>query len=231
MSQRKYKHIFFDLDRTLWDFEGNSVETLKDLQRQFKLDYIDESEFRETFHFFNELHWKMFREGRIKKEGLRKERFNDTLKKFGIVDNSLSARLSEEYIRLGPTKSGLMPYAKEVLERLKHHYTLYIITNGFLEVQSRKMNSSGIESYFKKVISSEMASASKPAKGIFEYALSSANAKKNESIMVGDDLELDILGAKKFGIDQVYFNPSALTHIEKVTFEIKSLLELSDILP
>jgi putative hydrolase of the HAD superfamily len=226
----KYKHIYFDLDRTLWDFEGNSIDTLRDIQVKYDLAHIDAEEFRQTFSFFNEEHWRMFREGRIKKEDMRQERFRKTLSKFGIQSKMLAGKIAAEYIRIGPTKTGLVPYAKEILEELHLHYSLYVITNGFLDVQTHKLQNSGISDYFKKVITSEHARSSKPKPGIFQHALTTANAKKSESLMVGDDLELDILGAKEFGIDQVYFNPAGLKHNESVTFEIRSLSELKKIL-
>jgi putative hydrolase of the HAD superfamily len=226
----KYKHIYFDLDRTIWDFEGNATETLLDIQEKFDLKHISAEDFRKTFSHFNEQHWQMFREGRIKKEDLRNERFKKTLAKFGINDEVFAENVAIEYIRIGPTKTGLIPFAREVIEELHKYYTLYIITNGFLDIQSHKLKNSGVQHYFKKVITSEHALASKPRQGIFEYALTAANAKKSESLMVGDDLELDILGAKSFGIDQVYFNPLSVEHSESVTFEINSLLELKKIL-
>ena len=226
----KYKHIYFDLDRTIWDFEGNATETLLDIQEKFDLKHIPAEDFRKTFSYFNEQHWQLFREGRIKKEDLRNERFKKTLAKFGFKDEIFAEKVAIEYIRIGPTKTGLIPFAREVIEELHKHYTLYIITNGFYDIQSHKLHNSRIDTYFSKVITSEDAQASKPKRGIFEYALSTANAKKKESLMVGDDLELDILGAKSFGIDQAYFNPLGLKHKESVTFEINSLLDLKKIL-
>jgi putative hydrolase of the HAD superfamily len=226
----KYKHIYFDLDRTIWDFEGNSVHTLRDLQEKFDLTHIDSSEFHKTFNYYNELHWQMFREGRINKEDLRQERFRKTLEKFEINDRSLAEKVAIEYLKIGPTKTGLLPYAKEVLDKLHKTYSLYIITNGFNDIQIHKLTNSGVIDYFKKVITSEHARSSKPKQEIFQYALTAANAKKKESLMVGDDLEIDILGAKAFGMDQVYFNPAGLQHNESVTYEIQSLLELTKIL-
>jgi putative hydrolase of the HAD superfamily len=229
-SVRKYKHIYFDLDRTIWDFDGNSVQTLRDIQEKFDLLTIGPDEFHQAFNYYNEQHWKMFREGKINKADLRHERFKKTLKKFGIHDKALAEKISVEYIRIGPTQTGLVPFAEEILGQLSSKYSLYIITNGFLDIQTNKLKNSGVYSYFKKIFTAEHAHASKPNQRIFEYALKSVNAKKKECLMIGDDLELDILGAKAYGIDQVYYNPFCLKHHESVTYEINSLLELKKIL-
>ena len=227
---RKYKHIYFDLDRTIWDFEGNSYQTIRDLVEKFNLNPIDPDDFHRVYTYFNEQHWAMFREGKINKEKLRLERFIKTLEEFKIYDNQLAEKIALEYIKIGPTKTGLIPHAKEILEELSHKYALYVITNGFIEIQTDKLRNSGISSYFKRVFTSEHARSSKPDHGIFEYALTAVNARKKESLMIGDDLELDIIGAKTFGIDQVYYNPLQLKQSVHATYEIMSLLELKQIL-
>jgi putative hydrolase of the HAD superfamily len=227
---RKYKHIYFDLDRTIWDFEGNSYQTIRDLVEKFNLNPIDPDDFHRVYTHFNEQHWAMFREGKINKEKLRLERFVKTLEEFKIYDNQLAEKIALEYIKIGPTKTGLMPHAKEILDELSGKYSLYVITNGFIEIQTDKLRNSGISSYFKRVFTSEHARSGKPNRGIFEYALTAVNARKKESLMIGDDLELDIIGAKTFGIDQVYYNPLQLKHSVHATYEIMSLLELKQIL-
>jgi putative hydrolase of the HAD superfamily len=127
-------------------------------------------------------------------------------------------------------QTALIPNAKYILKYLIKNYSLYIITNGFMDVQLAKIKNSGLSGYFKKIFTSEHARSSKPNRGIFEYALKSVNARKKESLMIGDDLEIDIKGAREFGIDQVYFNPSGIRHNDRLTYEIHSLLELKDLL-
>jgi putative hydrolase of the HAD superfamily len=227
---KKYKHIYFDLDRTIWDFDGNSYHTLKDILEKFDLSNIDPDDFYKAYSYFNEQHWAMFREGKINKENLRLERFIKTLDKFGISNRELAEKISIEYIRIGPTRTGLVPYAREILEELSANYSLYIITNGFIDIQTNKLKNSSVYSYFKRIFTSEHAQTSKPNRGIFEYALSTVNAKKKESLMIGDDLEVDILGALAYGIDQVFYNPLGLQHNVQVTYEIRSLMELKEIL-
>jgi len=129
-----------------------------------------------------------------------------------------------------PKRTALVPHTYEVLEYLSSKYHLHIITNGFNEVQFTKLKACGIDKFFDMVITSEMSGAHKPQEQAFSHSIASAKAKKYECLMVGDDLEVDIMGAKRFGIDQVYFNPSCKPHDEDVTFEIKSLKELKAIL-
>ena len=227
---RKYKHIYFDLDRTIWDFDGNSFLALIDILNKFDLRHLDQHEFHKVYSIVNEEYWAMFRKGKINKQNLRLERFIKTLSQFGINDPGLAEKISDEYSRIGPTKTGLVPYAKEILEELSTDYSFYIITNGFTDIQINKLKNSGVYSYFKRIFTAEHAYASKPDREIFEFALNTVNAKKKESLMVGDNLEIDILGARAYGIDQVYYNPLNLGHTEKVTYEMRSLLELREIL-
>lgn len=228
----KYKHLFFDLDRTLWDFDRNSRDALADILQHYGLlsDRLDAIRFYDTYSRINDHFWSLYRIGQIGKEFMRKERFVLALATFGIHDETLAAKIGEDYIRLSPYKTSLIPHTVETLEYLHARYALYIITNGFDDVQFIKLNNSGLNGYFRKVFTSEQARSNKPAREIFHLALSAVNARKEESLMIGDDMEVDILGASAFGIDQVYFNPDALPHHEKPTFEIRNLKELQDIL-
>ena len=229
---RKYKHLFFDLDRTLWDFEKNSVKALEIIFEKRELDTIfpDFNHFIKTYKGHNEHLWDLYKQRKIKKEELRNERFLLTLRDFGVHDPILAEHMGDDYVELSPLQTVLFPDTIEVLNKLKSKYQMYIITNGFVEVQYKKLKNSGLEQYFERVITSEEARASKPNPEIFHAALSAANAKKTESLMIGDDLENDILGAKKFGLDQVYFNPNKESHQENVTFEINKLKQLTEIL-
>ena len=128
-----------------------------------------------------------------------------------------------DYVTISPTKTVLFPHSHEALSYLKNKYALFVLTNGFKQVQTTKLKNCNLEQYFTKLICSEDIGVQKPKTEAFRYALKTVNAKKNESIMIGDDLNVDILGAKKSGIDQVYFNPKKITHNEQPTFEITSL--------
>ncbi|MEA3316871.1 MAG: HAD-IA family hydrolase, partial [Bacteroidota bacterium] len=153
-----------------------------------------------------------------------------TLEEYGIKNDELAQKIGDDYITISPTKMKLFPHTHETLKYLNEKYNLYIITNGFNEVQFVKMKNCGLEDYFDKIFTSENAGAQKPNMKIFEFALNSVNAKKKESIMIGDDLESDILGAKKYGLDQIFFNVVGREHNEDITYEINSLKKLQEIL-
>lgn len=229
---KKYKHLFIDLDRTIWDFEKNAAETFKDIYTKYKLKErgIESLElFIKTYKIHNDLLWSYYRKGKILKEILSVKRFQLTLEDFGINDPLLAVQIGDDYISISPYKTNLFPYTHESLAYLKSKYTLHLITNGFEEVQQTKIDISDLRKYFTEIITSEEAGAKKPEKKIFEYSLKKTNAKKEESIMIGDDLKVDILGAKSFGIDQVYVNFENISHSENVTFEINSLKKLQEI--
>lgn len=229
---KKYKHLFFDLDRTIWDFDENSKETLLEIYDKFQLDnhFIDFIQFYNIYHDNNEKLWIEYREGNLKKEVLRSLRFYNTLLDVKVKNQKLAHLIGNDYVKISPTKKNVFPYTYESLKYLKDKkYKLYIITNGFNEVQFIKMKNCNLNSYFSRVITGENAGYYKPNPEIFHYSLSSVNAKKSESIMIGDDLEVDIHGASNAGIDQVYFNPNNIPHNSEITFEISSLKELMEI--
>ncbi len=229
---KKYKHLFFDIDRTLWDYETNARETMTEIFAKHNLEKYNFNfeQFYSTFNHYNELLWTKFRNGKIKKIILRDRRFYLALKKLGIDNNDLALKLSSDYIEISPSKTGLFPEVIETLNYLKPKYNLHVITNGFNEVQFKKLKNCGIEHFFEKIVTSDNAKSQKPNMKIFEYALTSVNAKKNESLMIGDDFKIDILGAKNYGFDQVYFNPLKKKHTLKPTYEIFSIKMLKDFL-
>jgi putative hydrolase of the HAD superfamily len=229
---QKYSHIFFDLDRTLWDFDRNSKETLTELFFRHKLDkFIDNPEvFVDIYHDVNLQLWDLYRKGEMTKEVLRFKRFQISFDHFGIHDDQLTSDFGDEYLAISPTKTILVPHTKETLDYLFARYKLHIITNGFLKTQEIKMKNCGLDIYFQSLTTSETIGYNKPRSEIFQHALSSVNARKKESIMIGDDLEVDILGARKFGIDQVFLNRDNIIHEDKITYEIKVLTELLEIL-
>ncbi len=227
-----YKHIFFDLDRTLWDFDRNSAQALTEVLHQHNLNKIIDSfeEFVEIYHGINILLWDDYRKGKISKEDLRSHRFYLTLKKIGITDRELADRIGNDYLRISPAKTLLVPHALEILDYLSGRYCMHILTNGFHSTQTTKISNSGIKPYFDTLITSETVGHHKPAREIFQYALQLIGTSSSECLMIGDDLVVDILGARNSGIDQVFFNPENIPHRETVTYEISSLSELKDIL-
>ncbi len=231
LNTKKYKNIYFDLDRTLWDFETNSEKTLQELLIEYFPEKKDQfKKLLSVYYPVNEKLWVLYRKGLVTKEVLRTKRFTESLKQLGINDTEKTIQFGNDYIKRSPYQKGLFPYAIETLEYLKTKgYRLFLLTNGFREVQVVKIAQSGIEKYFDKMICSEDAGYQKPHRKIFEYALKSVNAKKAESIMIGDDLNTDIAGAKKFGMDCIYFNTVNKKHDIAVTHEVNSLKELQGI--
>ena len=200
------KHVFFDLDHTLWDFDKNSGLTFKKI---FELNNIniELGTFLEVYEPINLKYWKLYREERVSKPDLRYGRLKEAFDTLGVsVNDDMINYLSEAYIDYLTTFNHLFEGAIEILEYLQYKYHLHIITNGFEEAQERKMQNSKIRSYFKTVTNSEMVGVKKPNPKIFNYALNSAEANPNESIMIGDSLEADIAGAQKVGMRTIHFD-------------------------
>ncbi len=229
----KYKHLFFDLDHTLWDFEKNSKECLLEIYDTFKLDeLIHEFEFfYQEFSKINKQYWSWLESNVITHEELRRRRFRDTLTNLGVeADEALGLKINEHFLGILPNKAHLIEGAVEVLDYLLPHYQLHIISNGWQEVQVNKMKSSEIHHYFGEIITNEVAGSRKPNIEIFRYALRTTNAQLVESLMIGDNYEADILGAKTIEMDTVFYNPEKISIDAKPTFEIERLIELKDIL-
>ncbi|MDX9882478.1 MAG: YjjG family noncanonical pyrimidine nucleotidase [Prolixibacteraceae bacterium] len=204
---RKYDHIFFDLDHTLWDFESNSREALRLTLEKHNLLYQLPSfdEFVSVYEAVNSRLWDDYREKKISKFLLTSQRFSMSLDPFEVKDYD-SQELNDCYLDFMAGQTGLYPRVMETLWWLKTRgYQIHIITNGFQEVQYKKLKSSGLDQFISRVFISEVVQSPKPERAIFEYALKSCNAKKTRSIMVGDNWEVDIVGALNFGIDQVMF--------------------------
>ena len=230
---KKYKHLFFDLDHTLWDFETNSKNALSlifNAEELAKRGVPDFAHFYECYYEVNGYWWRQYHHKKISKEELRTKRFYETLLRFQVDDATLAERIGEQYLELSPLQTALFPDTLEVLEYLDGKYEMHIITNGFKEVAPIKMELSGLQPYFKNVFISEEIGHQKPERAIFDFALQQSSAIAEESIMIGDNMEADILGAKNAGMDQIYFNPNQKRRKDRVTYEIFSMLELKTIL-
>jgi len=227
------KHIFFDLDRTLWDFETNAYKTLSELYEEHALSKKGISNvdvFIDNYKMHNEHLWELYRDGKVEKDVLRSSRFKLTLQDFGIDDSRLASELGDQYIQKCPLKKNVFPFTYEVLDYLKEKYHLHIITNGFEEVQYVKLEQSKLLHYFEQIVTSEQVGVKKPNPEIFRHALVKAFCKPDESVMIGDDLPVDILAAKAMGMHQVYFNPEKIAHQESIDFEISCLSQLQELL-
>jgi len=229
---KQYEHLFFDLDHTLWDFEKNSEKTMLQLYGEYELQKRGIEDFESMFAAYN-VHndklWDRYRNGYIKREELRWKRMWLMLLDFRVADTSLAHELSSAYLEILPTQTLLMPNAKELLEHCKGKYQMHMITNGFETTQRLKMHYSGIGRYFNHLITSEKSNSMKPHKEIFDFALKISGAEPNNSIMIGDAVEIDILGAINAGLDTVYFNPMNKPHERKPTYEVRDLGELINI--
>lgn len=233
MTNKHYHNIFFDLDRTLWDFNKNSEVSLHQLFRDYQLQstFGNFLFFKSRYEYHNGKLWNAYYQKRIKKEDLMYRRFYLTLKEAGKDDLNLAKEIATDFIEISPLQTVTFPHTHETLEYLKEKgYQLYIITNGFNEVQSKKLKNSKLDNYFTKVITSEDAGANKPTQQIFEYAFEKTGGTANNSIMIGDDLSTDIAGAKRVKMDQIYFNPHRTKHKDEPTFEVSDLLEIKKIL-
>lgn len=229
----QYKHLFFDLDHTLWDFEANSRLTLQELHKTLGLTERGVTDF-ELFHkqyiVHNDKLWDRYRNGFIKVDELRWKRMWLTLLDFKIGDEPLARRMAEEFLEALPTRKILFPYTIEILTYLRGKgYQLHLITNGFQKTQHSKLEYSGLSGFFGEVITSEGSNSLKPHKEIFEYAFRVTGADPVESIMLGDNIEVDIQGAMNAGIDQVYVNHLGVEPAIRPTYTVSSLKELENI--
>lgn len=228
MFQHK-KHLFFDLDHTLWDFDRNSAVAFDVIFKRHGFEFSTD-EFLKHYIPRNQHYWKLYQVNQISHEDLRYYRLKDI---FDILKVEVSKeqvnQISEDYITHLPNSNHLFDGAIEVLEYLQPNYHLHIITNGFHFVQDKKLKNSNIEHFFKTITNSEMAGVKKPHPNIFEFALSLAKANKKESVMIGDSWEADIEGAIDFGMDAIFFNAENTSQKNGVV-QVNHLLELKNIL-
>jgi len=233
INSPKYKHLFFDLDHTLWDFEANARATLKELFINLNLrerGVHDFDLFHKNYLIHNEKLWELYRNGFVKQDELRVKRMRLALLDFKIADEPLAKEMSVKFLDQLPTRTILFPYSKEILVYLTDKgYSLHLITNGFENTQHSKLKYSGLTNFFKEVITSEGSNSLKPNKEIFDFALEKTKATINESIMIGDSIEVDIIGAMNVGMDQVFVNHHRIPTDVKPTYTVNSLKELEEI--
>lgn len=206
----RFKHIFFDLDHTIWDFDKNAEETLYELYYSYKLEELglrSPDRFIETYTLNNHSLWADYHLGKITKDHLREERFKKTFVDLGVDPGRIPVNFEHDYVRICPTKTNLFPQVHETLSYLSHKYQLHLISNGFKESTEMKIELNDLGQYFKHVIISEVVGVNKPDQAIFAFALEVAKADKSHSLMIGDSIEADIRGAMGFGMEAIYFNP------------------------
>jgi putative hydrolase of the HAD superfamily len=230
----KYRHLFFDLDHTLWDFDTNAKESLSELYNIFEL----ESKLTSTFQLFyttylrhNNILWERYEKGFISAEDLKWKRMWRSLLDFKIGDEVLAREMSAKFLEILPTKKKVFDYTFEILDYLaKKEYSIHCITNGFEKTQWSKLNNSNLAKYFTHVITSESSNSMKPQKEIFEYALKITKGNIGECIMIGDNPNADIQGALNAGMDTIFVNHINADCLLKPTHTVYHLKELETIL-
>ena len=230
---RVYKHIFFDLDHTIWDFDSNARATLIDLYAEGLGQKVgaDFDDFYERYLFHNAHLWSRYEKGFIGVEELKWKRMWRTMLDFKVADEKLSKEISVQFLEILPTKKSVFPHTFEILDYLiEKKYTLHLITNGFEKVQRMKLQNSGLDKYFTEVITSEGSNSLKPKKEIFDFALQKTNAELHECLMIGDNQDADLQGAIHAGMDQVFVNNIQEPLKLKPTYTITHFKELEKIL-
>lgn len=231
----KYKFLLVDLDRTLWDFERNSEQTMRELYAEFGLQRMCHADFQtffDVYHIINAGLWEAYNNGTMTKEMLYVSRFSLTLDHFGVENTyALGKQLGDYYVFESPKKTALIPGAADLLAYLRGKgYGMSVVSNGFKEVQFEKMRTSGIDVYFDNVFLSEDIGFQKPDRRIFEHILEKLSASPGQCLMIGDDIKVDIAGARDAGIDQIFCNFTGVNADFEPTFTVGSLADIKSVL-
>jgi len=230
----KYKSIFIDLDDTLWAFTENARDTFEDMYHQYRFE-----RYFQSFDHFMELYvpknlelWDLYGRHEISKDELNARRFSYPLLQVGVDDPALVKAYSDGFFAAIPYKRKLMPHAMEALEYLSGKYRLYILSNGFRELQEQKMRSAGILHYFRKIVLSEDIGAHKPFPAIFNFAMSATQSEFRTSLMIGDNWKNDVAGARDVGMGQGYYCPDAEPSVLdfQPTFLLRDWKEIGEVL-
>ncbi len=210
MKMRNIKTVFVDLDDTIWWFSRNSLISLRHIFDTYGLNrYADYEEFDRLYHEVNNHLWSLYHYGKITKDYLVTERFRYPLEKIGYPFISRVGEINDEYLHFLSLQPLTVTGAEEMLSHLNRIYDVNVLSNGFKEVQQRKLISSGIDRYIHQVILSDDCGITKPLRGIFDYALSRCIAEAESSVMIGDNYDTDICGAKNAGWRTIFFNKDA----------------------
>ncbi len=229
----RYRNLFIDLDDTVYDFSAASRESFRETYELLHYErYFDSfGHYMSLYEPYNLELWRIYGEGKITKEELNRRRYSHPLEAVGVNDEQLAATFCREALGRIPTKGHLVPGAVELLEYLRPKYNMYILSNGFKELQSRKMHTAGIDRYFDALILSEDIGVNKPDTRLYAHAMAITASEPCDSIMIGDMFDTDIVGAANSGIDSIYYNPKGRTgHPFEPTYEVRHLLEIKEIL-
>lgn len=225
--------MFIDLDDTLWDIHQNGRECLEEIYIDYGYDrfYPSFEDYYNVYMPANHHLWGLYGEGKIKKEELIVERFLFPVREFGIDDPEYAKKLSDDFLERTTRKTRLVEGAIDLLEYLKSRYRMHILSNGFREVQYKKIENSGLRAYFDKIILSEDAGIRKPHPDMFTHALKNTNSRRDQTIMIGDSWDADIVGAYNSRIAQIWLNPADAEPVDFApSFTVRKLAEIKDIL-
>ncbi len=226
------KNIFFDLDHTLWDFDANAEETLRELYQIYQVRYLSpysEQDFLDIYVKNNAEMWKLYRKNQVTKEVLRSKRFIDTFREMEVDEKDIPMNIWQKYLEICPSKTILIDGARDLLNYLDDKYNLHLITNGFAEVQRRKLKNSDLSKYFKTLTISEEVGKQKPHPIVFETALKNSAATEKTSHYIGDNLEADIKGAIGSGWKAYWYTKDDSAYSHQDCTAIKHLSELKEI--
>jgi len=229
--REKTEHIFFDLDHTLWDFHTNSAAAFKRLLAEAHLP-VDYESFMAIYRPVNLKVWEDYAAGKYTKEQVKIIRLKYTLDRLGIpLPPDEILRMADRYLELLAEGTVLFPGALEILDYLAGKYSLHLLTNGFAEVQYKKIERSGLKPYFRTVTLSEETGLLKPHPGVFRHALKKAGAFPHESLMIGDNVQADVLGAINVGMKAILFDPDdAADFPDVIAPAVRHLTELKNLL-
>ena len=231
----KYKDLFIDFDDTLYDTHGNSVIALRETFEAFRLErwFPDPQIFYDAYWLANIDLWTRYSRGEITRDYLIVERFRRPLSEGrGLeISEALCLEMSDRFLEFCATKSGVVEGAHELMDYLKGRgYRMHMTSNGFHEVQYKKLAASGLRDYFDTIILSEDAGANKPSKAFFDYAFAQSGASVDTTMMIGDNLQTDIIGARDVGLDTILFNRWDVPPSDIPTHTVATLREIMQIL-
>lgn len=234
----KYKDLFIDFDDTLYDTHGNAVIALSETFDYFHLDryFEDPQVFYDAYWTANIDLWTQYAKGEITRDYLIVERFRRPLNvgKGIEVTKELCLEISDKFLDFCASKPGVIDGAHELMDYLKRKgYRMHMCSNGFHEVQYKKLDACSLHDYFNTIILSEDAGVNKPSKDYFDYALKVSGANRETTLMIGDNLQSDILGALNAGLDAMLFNRWQVPSEElpqDLTFVVDNLCDIMEIL-
>lgn len=236
-DKRHYNDLFIDFDDTLCDTHGSADLALHDVFSEYELErWFPEQEVFYTHYWESNIDlWRRYGKGEISRDYLIVERFRYPLSK-GMPQQEVTEQycreMNDRFLELCVEKIYPLEGASELVDYLRQRgYRLHLCSNGFHEVQYRKLRNCGWEGSFDTVILSEDAGVNKPSRGYFDYAFKVSQGIPETTLMIGDGWDSDMRGALDYGLDTLYFNrfpdyPAP----EPVKYEVHRLEDITRIL-